>query len=111
MQTFEYNTFECIERLSYANLSICYRGYLACKYVTEYIERELPNNYIYNYIEYIREMPFKDDEGIYNSFVDSLMKVDSMSEEDALLYMTETLGLERISLDDYKELIKETPIN
>ena len=109
---FESNTFECFNYNSEYQTTFGYRGYFACNFITKEINRTLPNNYIYSYIQYVREMPFKDPEtnAIYNSFVDSLMKLDSMSEEEALLYMTETLGLERISFNDYKELIKEIPI-
>lgn len=53
-------------------------------------------------------MPFKDPTSgtIYNSIVDTLMKQASMSEEDAIKYLTETGGLQKISLDDYKEFRK-----
>ena len=116
LQGFKYNAFECIYYDSNSNLiTVGYRGYSACNLITEEINRTLPDDDVHYYIQYVREMPFKDyifgTDTIYNSIVDSLMKSESISEEDALLYMTETIGLERISLDDYKELIKEIPIN
>lgn len=114
LSIFEYNTFESIYYDSNYNSTYGFRGYFACNMITKEINRTLPNDYVHDYIQYVREMPFKDTElgieAIYNSIVDSFVKLDSMSEEEALLYMTETLGLERISLDDYKELIKEIPI-
>lgn len=111
--TFEYNAFECIYYDSNYQRTVGYRGYFACNLIAKELISTLPNDYVHYYIQYVREMSFKDFEtgAIYDSFVDLLMKQTSMSEEDAFKYMTETLGLERIPLDDYKELIKELPIN
>ena len=113
LSIFENNTFECIYYYSNYTSTAGYRGYSACNLITKEINSTLSKDYVYDYIQYVREMSFKDYETgiIYDSLIDMLMKIDSISEEDAFKYMTETLGLERISLDDYKELIKEISIN
>ena len=102
------SAFECIYDSTYTGGVFIYRGSNAVKCVLTEINQSLPNSYIYNYIRFIREGQFKYplNNVIYNSFVDYLIKAESMSKEEALLYMTETLGLERISLDDYKAIIK-----
>lgn len=103
------SAFECIYKLTYSGGSFIYRGSNAGKLVFTEINQSLPNSYIYNYITFIREGQFKYpiNNIIYNSSVDYLMKKESMSEEEALLYMTETLGLERVSLDNYKNSIRD----
>lgn len=103
------SVFECFYELTYTGNIFIYRGSNAAKMVLTEINQSLPNSYIYNYIRFIREGQFEHplNKVIYNSLVDFLMKTDSMSEEEALLYMTETLGLERVSLDDYKNIIKD----
>ena len=102
------SVFECVYELTSAGDSFIYRGSNAVKWVFTEINQSLPNSYIYDYITFIREGQFKHplDNVTYNSLVDYLIKGESMSEEEALLYMTETLGLERVPLDDYKNIIR-----
>ena len=103
------STFECFYELTYTGNIFIYRGSKAVNCVLTEINQSLPNSYIYNCIRFIREGQFKFPLGnvTYNSIVDYLMKAESMSEEEALLYMTETLGLERVPLDDYKNIIRD----
>ena len=107
-----HNVFECIYVNSYTPQVLGYRGYNASRIITEEIAKTLPNDYVYDYMEYIREMPFKHPETgvIYNSSIDMLMKQTSMSEEDVLKLITENMGLERISLDDYREFRKSITV-
>lgn len=102
------SVFEFIYDSTYTSGASIYRGYNAVKLVLTEINQPLPNSYIYNYIRFIREGQFKGplDNVIYNSLVDYLMKAEQLSEKEALLYMTETFGLERVPLDDYKEFRK-----
>lgn len=108
LESFQFNVFESIYVYGYSGQVVGFRAYNAGRVITKEKARTLPNSYIYDYIEYVREMPFKDPSTgiIYDSLVDMLMKQTSMSEEDALKYMTETGGLQKISLDDYKEFRK-----
>lgn len=108
------NVFECIYDIPNGSPMYGYRGSKAIKVIADEANKTLPNSYIHHSITHIRESKLKHpltDGVVYDSFIDYLIKGESMSEEEALLYMTETLGLERIPLDDYKELIKELPIN
>ena len=107
------NVFECLYGSTDTDTPFGYRGSRAVQVIAEEINKILPNSPIHQHITYIREsqikLPLTD--VVYDSLIDYLMKDNSMSEEDALKYMTETLSLERIPLDDYKELIKELYIN
>lgn len=108
LKFFQRNVFEGIYVYGYQGQAVGFRTYTAGRIITEEIAKTLPNNYVYDYIEYIREMPFKDPGTgvIYDSSVDMLMKQKSMSEEDVIKFLTEAGGLQKISLDDYKELRK-----
>ena len=107
LEFFQYIVFEGIYVYGYSGKVVGLRAYNAGRVITKEIAKTLPNNYVYDYIGYIREMPFKNPSTgiIYDSFVDRLMKEDSMSEEDAIKYL-ESGGLQKISLDDYKEFRK-----
>lgn len=114
LQTFNSNNvFECLYGPTDNSTPFGYRGSRATQVITEEVNKVLPNSHINEHITYIREsklrLPLTD--VVYDSFIDYLMKGESISEEDALKYMTETIGLERISLDDYKELIRKLYIN
>lgn len=107
LEFFQYIVFEGIYVYGYSNDVVGLRAYNASRVITKEITKTLPNDYVYDYIGYIREMPFNDPTTgiIYDSSVDMLMKRDSMSEEDAIKYL-EAGGLQKISLDDYKEFRK-----
>lgn len=102
------NVFEFTYVYSYSGQRVGCRSYNASMIITKEIAKTLPNDYVYDYIEYVREMPFKEPLTgvIYNSLVDMMMEQKSMSEEDVIKLITENMGLERISLDDYKEFRK-----
>lgn len=112
LKFFQSNAFECIYVHSYSGEVEGFRTYSASRIITKDIVKTLPNSYIYDYIEYVREMPFKEPltDIIYDSLVDKLMKQESMSEEDVIKLITENMGLERIPLDDYKEFRKSITI-
>lgn len=103
------NVFECIYAIPDAFPMYGYRGSKAIRVITDEVNKTLPNSYIRYSITHIRESKLKfplTGGVVYDSFIDYLIKGESMSEEEALLYMTETLGLERVPLDDYKEFRK-----
>lgn len=106
------NVFECIYVHNYSGEVEGFRTYNASMIITKEIAKTLPNDYVYDYIEYVREMPFKDPLTgvIYNSLVDMMMEQTSMSEEDVIKLITKNMGLERIPLDDYKEFRKSITI-